>query len=137
MIKICNKSLWGEFTDIGLRFKNDFDKLYDISILDNPCNKILLYEFNNKIIGFLQFNKILDDCEIVNLFIDVNYRNNGFAKELITFALKDFHGFVYLDVNVNNLCAINLYKKCGFYIFDKREKYYNDEDALIMRRECL
>jgi ribosomal-protein-alanine N-acetyltransferase len=41
---------------------------------------------------------------------------------------------IMVEVNQNNVQAINLYKKIGFKQIDIRRKYYpNNEDALIMQ----
>lgn len=46
--------------------------------------------------------------------------------------LKD----ITLEVNINNIPAINLYKKYGFEKVGVRKKYYNNlEDALIMTKK--
>ena len=38
-----------------------------------------------------------------------------------------------MEVNQNNIPAINLYKKYGFNILGTRKKYYNNtDDAIIM-----
>ena len=40
-----------------------------------------------------------------------------------------------LEVNEHNKEAINLYKKNGFVEINRREKYYGNDDALIMKRD--
>ena len=57
-------------------------------------------------------------------------------EELIRIAknrkLKD----ITLEVNINNIPAINLYKKYNFEEVGIRKKYYNNvEDALIMTKK--
>lgn len=57
-------------------------------------------------------------------------------EELIKIAkdrkLKD----ITLEVNINNIPAINLYKKYSFEEVGIRKKYYNNiDDALIMTKK--
>ena len=39
-----------------------------------------------------------------------------------------------LEVNTENIAAINLYKKFNFEIINTRKKYYEGKDAYIMER---
>ena len=66
------------------------------------------------------------------------YRRQGIAQELIIQAIDIAKSkgaqYVYLEVRVSNIAAINLYKKHGFYQIGLRKEYYSDnlEDALTM-----
>ena len=42
---------------------------------------------------------------------------------------------ITLEVNINNIGAINLYLKNGFKVVSKREKYYDGTDAYLMLKE--
>ena len=42
---------------------------------------------------------------------------------------------ITLEVNENNISAINLYKKYKFDLVSKREKYYKANDAILMIRK--
>ena len=54
-------------------------------------------------------------------------------EELIKIAKKRKLNDITLEVNTNNIAAINLYKKFKFEKIGIRKKYYNNiDDALIM-----
>ena len=56
---------------------------------------------------------------------------------MIEAAVKENIHSLTLEVRVNNIAAINLYKKLGFQEAGIRKGYYTDtgEDALIMWKE--
>ena len=41
---------------------------------------------------------------------------------------------IILEVDVNNNSAIRLYEKFGFSVISTRKKYYNGNDAYVMKR---
>ena len=54
-------------------------------------------------------------------------------EELIKIAKERKLKDITLEVNINNISAINLYKKYDFKEVGLRKKYYNNcDDALIM-----
>ena len=54
-------------------------------------------------------------------------------EELIKIAKERSLKNITLEVNINNISAINLYKKYNFKEVGIRKKYYNNlDDALIM-----
>ncbi len=90
-----------------------------------------------EVIGYIIGDKIVDFAAILNVAVDKNYRKKGvgfallqkFEKEVLKRDLSS----ITLEVRESNKDAINLYRKAGFEIKGKREKYYeNQEDALLM-----
>jgi ribosomal-protein-alanine N-acetyltransferase len=80
---------------------------------------------------------MFDECEILNVAIDLPYRGLGFAEKLIrtvvTAVMKLGLKRVILDVRKSNLPAIHLYQKVGFNIVHVRKSFYsNGEDAYQM-----
>ena len=68
------------------------------------------------------------------------YKKQGYASKLMDYMLNDLKDnnvlSITLEVNVNNEKAINLYKKMGFNVINKRLNYYpNGEDGFLMYRE--
>lgn len=77
------------------------------------------------------------DCQILNVAVDLPYRGRGYAKQLIrqvvSHALKESATRVILDVRKSNLPAIQLYQRTGFVITAVRKGFYsNGEDAYTM-----
>ncbi|HPD18527.1 MAG: ribosomal protein S18-alanine N-acetyltransferase [Candidatus Goldbacteria bacterium] len=92
---------------------------------------------NDKICGYVCANIIIDYVHILNLATAPEYRRKGIATEFIrkieADALKRQIYGITLEVRETNEGAINLYKKSGFVIKGRREKYYEyKDDALIM-----
>ena len=70
--------------------------------------------------------------------IIVNVKNNGYGQKLLKYALDYLNGYVItLEVRKSNSIAIHVYEKFGFKTVTIRKNYYkNNEDALLMLREC-
>ena len=70
--------------------------------------------------------------------IIVNNKNNGSGQTLFKYALDYLNGYVItLEVRKSNAIAIHIYEKYGFKTVTIRKNYYkNNEDALLMLREC-
>ena len=72
----------------------------------------------------------------MNIAIHKNYRQQGFASsllsEVINYCKNNGINKINLEVNENNIPAINLYKKLNFRIDGIRKKYYGNNDAIIM-----
>lgn len=114
---------------------NYLNTLSDYKITINPFSNILIYEKDNKIVAFLDYSKMYEKIEINYIFVIEEYRKQNIAYELIDYMIKnnDFEN-ITLEVNVNNIKAINLYKKHGFEVVAIRKKYYNGVDGYLMER---
>ncbi|MEE8574996.1 MAG: ribosomal protein S18-alanine N-acetyltransferase [Thermodesulfobacteriota bacterium] len=76
------------------------------------------------------------EAHILNLTVNPDFRELGIARKLLGFTL-DFmmeKGVLdcFLEVRRSNIAAINLYESYGFKEFYVRDKYYGDEDAIVM-----
>lgn len=102
----------------------------------NEFTKIYTYVLDKKIVAFIIFNIIYDRCEIIDIYTNSEYRRNNIAFSLINEIEKDYNIVnITLEVNINNMNAINLYKKVGFKTASIRKGYYNGVDALLMIKE--
>ncbi len=91
------------------------------------------------IAGFIVYSMVIDEGEIFNIVIDNKYKEHGYGTFLLQNTLKKMsqNGVktVYLEVGEKNNKAIQLYKKLGFDIYNRREKYYkNGENAILMKK---
>ena len=100
----------------------------------NPYLKIKGYYINNKIVGVLVYEDIYDRLEVDYIVVDSQYRGKGIAKKLLESIIDLNKENITLEVREDNIPAINLYKKMGFEIVSKREKYYGNIDGLLMIR---
>lgn len=110
----------------------------NINLENNPFYKCLVYEEDN-ILGVIVFEEIYERVELDYIIVDKNYRKCGIAGKLIEYLInyaKRKHILnITLEVNENNIAAINLYNKYGFEIVSKRDKYYKESDAILMIRK--
>ncbi len=97
-------------------------------------HKYLLAKDENKVVGYIGIEKILDEVHIINMAVDPDYRQQGIGKRLMQHVLNDEEVF-FLEVRVSNENAKKIYEKYGFKVINIRKGYYADgEDAFVMRR---
>ena len=117
---------------------NQWTKQMFLDEYNNTFSSLKIAYFQNNIVGFIIYRIILDEAEIMNVVIDTPFRRKHFGKELLNNAITDFLNKnvknIFLEVRKNNLIAINLYKEYGFSEYSVREKYYNNEDAILMKK---
>ena len=127
-----------EYSELDFEFVSNnlkhFQKNISLNeVLNNPFTKIYLYEN----VGFIIISKYYERLEIDYIFVLEKYRKNGIASKLINYIInknKEIEN-ITLEVSVENVAAINLYKKFGFVVVATREKYYNGIDAYLMERK--
>lgn len=83
------------------------------------------------------FHKVLDEGHITNIAVKSTERGKGIGKFLMATIISTARGrgvkHLTLEVNVNNVKAINMYESFGFKTEGVRKRYYNNrDDALIM-----
>lgn len=104
----------------------------------NPFFKCLISK-EGMINGVLVFDYIYDRIELNYLVVEKKFRNQGIAQSLIEqlFEFSKLNNIknITLEVNKNNIPAINLYKKNGFKYIALRKNYYGLDDALLMIRK--
>lgn len=105
--------------------------------IKNPFNvysKVIVYRQDNDIKGILVYDEIYDRIEIDYILVLEEYRKKGIGTKLLKYFNNNQN--ISLEVRKSNIVAIEFYKKNGFRVVAKREKYYNGEDALLMCRGC-
>lgn len=126
------------FNKLGLQVNDNFINLFNLDdIILSEYEYLFGYYLDNKLVGFIHLSKSFEIVDIINVVVDSNYRRKGIANELIKYCMNYFDDVVsfMLEVNVNNVSAISLYEKNNFKVIHKREKYYGNDDALIMKRD--
>ena len=118
---------------------NWHEKLYAESIVLKDTQSLVL-DHEGRLIGFLIYRNIGGDFEIIQLALNKAYQRQGLASMMIDFMIQDAQSshieFIYLEVEMDNLPALNLYKKYGFEAIHQRKNYYGQEqDAIVMRKE--
>ena len=125
------------FNKLGLQVNSNFSNLYDLSqIIDSQYDYVYGYYLDDKLVGFVHITKLYETMDIVNVVVDREVRKQGIATKLINYVIDLFDDIdnVMLEVNENNNAAIALYEKYGFKVINKRNNYYGNDAALIMKR---
>ena len=119
----------------------DFDDFWSFNVLknelENQNSQCYVAKSQDNIVGFVCIWHVLDEFHITNIVTKKEKRNLGIAscllKKAIDFSKLNTASLLTLEVNSNNIPALNLYKKFGFSEVGKRNKYYNGtDDAIIM-----
>jgi ribosomal-protein-alanine N-acetyltransferase len=97
-----------------------------------------------KIIGFSVSRIAADEAEILSIAVAQGHRGRGLSSQLLLTHLGHLAGrgvrTVFLEVEENNQPARRLYKRAGFAVAGRRERYYQQDsgeplNALLMRRD--
>lgn len=111
-----------------------YKKNYKLKL--NEFTKVYTYKNDNNTVAFLVFDIIYDRCEIIDIFVDENYRRKSIAQKLINEILNDYNvKNITLEVSSINIPAIKLYEKLGFKKEAVRKNYYEDSDGILMLKE--
>lgn len=132
MIREYNEEDIKEIENLGLEVNPKFNDLFHIDKL-NEYETIFVYKENDKVLGFLHILD-LDKVEILNLIVNPEHRNQKIASLLLDYLFSETNKSVILEVRESNIAAITLYTKFNFIEIARRERYYENEDAIIMER---
>ena len=126
--------------DVFLIEKTFFD-LQNSSVIEDSLKSETLNYFvlldGEKVVGFYECSIVLDEAELFDIAVDLRYQGKGLSK----FLMEHFMNIckekqvrtIFLEVNTNNIKAINLYTKFGFVEYSRRKNYYGDNDAILMK----
>ncbi|MFT2110878.1 ribosomal protein S18-alanine N-acetyltransferase [Marinomonas sp. 2405UD68-3] len=111
--------------------------------LSTRSNWVVEDDLEGKIIGWLTASSLLNESELELILIHPDYRQQGFAKQLmltwmLTMEGKQVDHFL-LEVRASNKLAVFLYLSMGFLQVGLRKNYYSTEigmePALLMSRQ--
>lgn len=124
--------------------QTEFDDFWNYNILEEELNLSNSYylvaksenELENEIVGFAGIKVVLDEADVMNIVVKKSKRNNKIGslllEHLISLAKNLNCKSLSLEVNEDNLPAINLYKKFGFEQIGFRKNYYEDKNGIVM-----
>lgn len=145
MIITIEKMTLEHLEKIKENLKEDFDEFWNENVLkselENPVSTyIVAIDEQNNVIGYAGIWQPIEEAHITNIVTKKDKRKNKVAtkmlEELIRIATQRKLKDVTLEVNINNIPAINLYKKYNFKEVGLRKRYYNNmDDAIIMTLE--
>lgn len=126
--------------ELGELLHKNYSKLNKINeMLEDGYSKVIVYEKDGIILGFISAVHLYDTCDIVDLIVDPKYRRKMVATNLIGYLISDLGEnlkLITLEVAKHNEVAIKLYEKFGFEVVSLRKKYYKNDDAYLMARKC-
>ena len=119
---------------------------------DNKKSVNIEMNLDSKLIGilighYLYQSSDLDEFEILHIAILPNFRNRGFAlnlmeelEKLLNINKKSLK--IFLEVSSSNKFAIKLYEKLGYKAYNERKNYYrsksinapNTQDAILFAK---
>lgn len=102
---------------------------------NNPFGHYLLLNEDNEIIGYVYYSDIYDRAEINQIEINFIHRNCGKGSKLLEKMISVVDKNITLEVKIDNIPAIKLYKKYGFIEVATRKGYYNGVDGILMERK--
>jgi [ribosomal protein S18]-alanine N-acetyltransferase len=126
----CFHRGWGE---------SEFD-----SMLAETNTLVHRLRLGRKTVGFAVSRIGADEAEILSVAIDPRCRGLGLSRNLLLTHLGYLAGrgvrTIFLEVEENNRPALRLYKRAGFAVVGRRERYYQEQggeqlNALLMRRD--
>ena len=140
MIRIAKVTDLDTIYKMGRALHDNYKQTYDLeSLLTKDYFHLLVYEKENQVIGFLAYSLLIDSVDILDIYVDKEYRQQKIASLLIDYMISmvDPKTSFLLEVAVDSLPAISLYEKFGFKVIHTRKKYYGQKDAYVMEREAL
>lgn len=125
--------------ELGKLLNDNFERLFKINeMLQDGISKVIVYEKDDKILGFITATSLYETCDILSIVVDPLYRRQEIATNLIGYLISDLGEelkLVTLEVATKNKEALSLYDKFGFEVVHTREHYYNGDDAYLMARK--
>lgn len=124
--------------------QTEFDDFWNYKILEEELNSSNSHyivakaenELGTEIVGFAGIKVILDEADVMNIVVKNSKRNNKIGslllEHLTSLSKKLNCKSLSLEVNEDNLPAINLYKKFGFEQIGFRKNYYEDKNGIVM-----
>ena len=95
-----------------------------------------VYNDTTKVIGYLISEIILDEVHLYKIVVSKNNQNNKVGSKLLKFMIEECKKLdkirVCLEVDSQNYNAIKLYEQFGFLTVGNRNKYYGNNDAILM-----
>lgn len=115
--KTCFDDAWG-IQMLEFEYSNNFSHMY------------IIYD-EKEAAGYISYRELFESAEILRIAVMPEYRKKGLGMKLIDEMKNNLVTAqeILLEVDINNVPAIELYKKAGFDTLNVREKYYKHPDG--------
>ena len=139
---ILRKGIESDLKDVlnieVMAYKNPYwneNMLFEL--LANKTDKRLwIYEVDNDVVGFIIDMRHKGEISLLNIAIHKCLQGMGHGFKMLKKYIKNVKGkySIYLEVNKNNIKALNMYAKLNFEKVSIRKSYYTDgSDAINMQ----
>ncbi len=139
MVRYANVYDIPRINELGSLLNDNFRMVNNINeMLEDKYSKVLVYEEDDMVVGFITATDLKETCDILSLVVDPKYRNKMVATNLLDYLISELDEnlkLITLEVASKNIAAIKLYEKFGFEVVNVRKNYYKDDDAYLMARE--
>lgn len=112
---------------------------FDLFMQKTDHYKLFVCEVENQCAGFLAYQTIQGEFDIITICVHPDYRRQGLAMLMIDNMIKEKDCVcINLEVDNTNKSALQLYFKMGFKFIHTRENYYKSPsykatDALVLK----
>lgn len=98
--------------------------------------EILVYEKDDEIIAFIQYSKMYEVIDIIDIVVDERFRRRKIGSYFLMYLSEDISVKKFmLEVRESNYGAIKFYENNGFVSVRPIKNYYrNGENALAMEK---
>ena len=117
----------------------DEENYSEKSLLDdinNENRKQFFAYYNNELIGYINFETILNEASLFKICVLNEFRNykvgSKLMQKMIDYCKEKGINKVFLEVDNKNNPAIKLYGKFNFYKISERKNYYKNGDNAII-----
>lgn len=117
-------------------FDDPWPKEAFINDLNRNDGNLIVLKDEDKVIGYYDVWYMLSDADLASIAIQKDYQGKGYGelllKDCIERCIKSKVEYIHLEVKVDNIKALNLYKKLGFKEVRVRKGYYAGVDGIDM-----
>lgn len=119
-------------------FLSELNSELTVNDIVNQLHEYVVYQQGEQIIGLIVYSIYCDRAELDYLYVVDEKRHQLIASELLDYLFNLVKNKCYnisLEVRVDNIAAINLYKKNGFECVKVIKNYYKNKDGFLMVKE--
>ena len=120
-----------------MAYKNPYwsqNMIFEV-LADKTDKRLWIYEVDNDVVGFIIDMRHKNEISLLNIAIHKYLQGMGHGLKMLKKYIKNLPGkcSIYLEVNKNNIKALNMYAKLNFEKVSIRKSYYTDgSDAINM-----
>ena len=138
MIRVASSKDVDEINTLGSILHENFASTFHIETeIDSELAIVLVSENPDYIDAYLYALDFGDNIDLLSIFVAEEKRNKQIGTNLLKYLINNYcyqdNKTITLEVSSANIPAYTLYKKLDFKVVGKRNKYYGNEDAYIMK----